>query len=107
MSDALDTPAVLEALAERGLHSQHGQLDAAARHRVIAVLAKADPASTVRGSRTTMLTDSDINPTRHARAAVAGALGAAFGNGCLFVSGGAEHQGPPGGGPVVVIYRDQ
>ena len=105
MNDALDVPSVLESLEARGLRSRHGQLDEDARRRVVAVLAKADPAPTVRGRRTTMTTDSDIHATRHARAAVGGALAAAFGDARLFVSGGAEHQGPPGGGPVVVIYK--
>ena len=105
MADALDVPSVLESLEARGLRSRHGQLDEDARRRVVAVLAKADPAPSVRGRRTTMATDSDIHATRHARAALGGALAAAFGDARLFVSGGAEHQGPPGGGPVVVIYR--
>ena len=105
MADALDVPSVLESLEARGLRSKHGQLDEDARRRVVAVLAKADPAPSVRGRRTTMATDSDIHATRHARAALGGALAAAFGDARLFVSGGAEHQGPPGGGPVVVIYR--
>jgi hypothetical protein len=45
------------------------------------VLAKADPAATVRGRRTTMLSDSDINATRHARAAVGGTVACAVGGG--------------------------
>ena len=78
-----------------------------ARKHIVAVLSKADPSSTVRGKRTTMYTDSDIASTRHARAAVGGALGALFGDTRLYVSGGAEAQGPPGGGPVCVIYEAQ
>ena len=50
-----------------------------------------------------MLDDSDISSTRHARAFVAGALGGLVGHAEIFVSGGAEHQGPDGGGPVAVI----
>ncbi len=52
-----------------------------------------------------MLDDSDINATRHARALVGGVLAGLFGSTELFVSGGAEHQGPDGGGPVAVIAR--
>jgi cyanuric acid amidohydrolase len=52
-----------------------------------------------------MLDDSDINATRHARALVGGVLAGIFGDTALFVSGGAEHQGPDGGGAVAVIAR--
>jgi len=45
------------------------------------VLAKADPAPRVRGRRTTQLSDSDINATRHARAAVGGVVACAVGKG--------------------------
>jgi cyanuric acid amidohydrolase len=37
------------------------------------------------------------------RAAVGGLIGGLSGTGAVYVSGGAEHQGPPGGGPVAVI----
>ncbi len=49
--------------------------------------------------------DSDINATRHARALVGGVAAAAVGRTDLFISGGAEHQGPDGGGPVAIIAR--
>jgi cyanuric acid amidohydrolase len=52
-----------------------------------------------------MLTDSDFQSTRHARAAVGGLLAGLFGDPCIYVSGGAENQGPPGGGPITVVYR--
>ena len=61
--------------------------------------------STIRGARHIMRDDSDINATRHARALVGGVLAGAVGDTRLFVSGGAEHQGPDGGGPVAVIAR--
>jgi cyanuric acid amidohydrolase len=50
-----------------------------------------------------MLDDSDILATRHARAFVGGALAGLMGRTDLFVSGGSEHQGPDGGGPIAVI----
>ncbi len=50
-----------------------------------------------------MADDSDINATRHARALVGGVVGGVVGRTDLFVSGGAEHQGPDGGGPIAVI----
>jgi cyanuric acid amidohydrolase len=82
-------------------------LDDAARADLLAVLAKADPSSDgrIRGARHIMLDDSDINPTRHARALVGGVLAGVVGRTDLFVSGGAEHQGPDGGGTVAVIAR--
>ena len=75
------------------------------RPRVVALLAKAEAGSTgaLRGYRHTMLDDSDISSTRHARAFVAGALAGLIGHAEIYVSGGAEHQGPDGGGPVAII----
>ena len=107
MADAIDLPAVQRALASAGLATGGGQLDTVARDRLVAVLAKAEPASTgrIRGSRHIMWDDSDINATRHARALVGGVIAAAVGRTELFVSGGAEHQGPDGGGPVAVVVR--
>jgi cyanuric acid amidohydrolase len=52
-----------------------------------------------------MLDDSDINSTRHARAAVNAVIASIVGDPMVYVSGGAEHQGPPGGGPVAAIVR--
>ena len=90
-------------------------IDAAAARRVldrlggetVAVLAKAEaaPGGEIRGRRHTMLDDSDIHSTRHARALVGGVLAGVIGDTLLYVSGGAEHQGPPGGGPVAIIAR--
>lgn len=105
MRDPLDSPSVVQMLDRAGLELQDGQLTPAARARIRAVLAKADPAAAVRGERTTMCSDSDLNATRHARASVGGLLGGLFGDTRLYVSGGAEHQGPDGGGPVCVIFE--
>jgi cyanuric acid amidohydrolase len=90
-------------------------IDAAAARRVlealggetVAVLAKAEaaPSGQIRGRRHTMLDDSDIHSTRHARALVGGVLAGVIGDTLLYVSGGAEHQGPAGGGPVAIIGR--
>jgi cyanuric acid amidohydrolase len=106
MSDAIDFPAVMGALGELGF-SPGGQLDTASAARIEAVLAKAEAARSglIRGARHIMNDDSDIHSTRHARSLVGGVLAAATGITELFVSGGAEHQGPDGGGPVAVIAR--
>jgi len=106
MADALDLEPVRAAMASVGLISE-GQLAAPERQRLIALLAKAEASSNgrLRGHRHTMLDDSDISATRHARGFVAGALAGLVGHAELYVSGGAEHQGPDGGGPVAVIAR--
>ena len=106
MTDALDVEPVRAALARAGLAAA-GQLGEAERRRLVAVLAKAEASSRgrLRGHRHTVLDDSDISSTRHARAFVAGALGGLVGHAEIFVSGGAEHQGPDGGGPVAVIVE--
>lgn len=104
MQDAIDAPAVWRAIEGAGLGSPP-QLDDAARARLDAVLCKAEPSTTglIRDRRHIMLDDSDINATRHARAVVGGVVAGAVGRTDVFVSGGAEHQGPDGGGPVAVI----
>jgi cyanuric acid amidohydrolase len=106
MRDALDLPSVLAAFKAAGLPGGWRSDDRVAG-RVINVLAKAEasPDGKVRGWRHTMLDDSDIHSTRHARAAVGGLIAGIVGSGAVYVSGGAEHQGPAGGGPVAVIAR--
>jgi cyanuric acid amidohydrolase len=103
MRDAIDLAAVIQALESLGLSA----LDARSQSRLVNIFAKAEasPDGAIRGLRHTMLDDSDINATRHARAAVGGLIGGVAGTGAVYVSGGAEHQGPAGGGPVAVIAR--
>lgn len=104
MRDAVDLDAVLAALRDAGL-SFSCLPDEKQRARIVNVFAKAeaDPSGIVRGRRNTMLTDSDINHTRHARAVVNGVIASVIGDPMVYVSGGAEHQGPAGGGPIAVI----
>jgi len=104
MRDTIDIEPARAALGRLGL-AVAGQVPEADRGRIAAVLAKAEAAQSgkVRGHRHTMLDDSDIASTRHARAFVGGALAGLFGFTDLFVSGGAEHQGPDGGGPIAII----
>ncbi len=106
MKDGIDVDAVAVALASVGIPAGI-RLGEESRARVVAVLAKAEPSrsGTIRGNRHVMLDDSDIHASRHARALVGGVLAGIFGDTQLFVSGGAEHQGPDGGGPVAVIAR--
>jgi cyanuric acid amidohydrolase len=104
MRDAIDYAAVIDALKGVGLESNHASLTP---DRLVNIFAKAEasPDGNVRGWRHTMLEDTDISATRHARAAVGGLVSGLAGTGAVYVSGGAEHQGPPGGGPVAVIAR--
>lgn len=98
MADAIDV-APVRAMLQRLRLGDDAEL--------VALLAKAEPGTSgsVRGNRHTMLDDSDISATRHARAFVGGVLSGMVGTTQIFVSGGAEHQGPDGGGPVAVIAR--
>jgi cyanuric acid amidohydrolase len=102
MEDAIDAAAVSAALQSVGLgaNPQPGRT-------LVNIFAKAEasPDGSVRGLRHTMLEDTDISSTRHARAAVGGLIAGLAGTGAVYVSGGAEHQGPAGGGPVAVIAR--
>jgi cyanuric acid amidohydrolase len=106
MRDAIDLSSVIDLLRRLGFAAD-GQLDEADAPRVLAVLAKAEASrsGTIRGARHIMWDDSDIPASRHARALVGGVLAGLFGRTDLFVSGGAEHQGPDGGGPIAVIAR--
>ena len=106
MEDAIDLEAVLEAIENAGMELD-GLPTAQQKAKIVNALAKAEADSTgyVRGRRNTMHTDSDINHTRHARGAVGGVIAAAVGDPMIYVSGGAEHQGPDGGGPIAVIVE--
>lgn len=106
MRDAIDAAAVRSLL--RDAFGMDADVDADRVSRQLVNLfakAEASPSGAVRGRRHTMLNDSDINATRHARAVVGGVLASVVGQTALFVSGGAEHQGPSGGGPVAAIFR--
>ena len=106
MQDAIDAASVRRMLRDAfGLDPERDAETIAARLVNLLAKAEASPNGLVRGARHTMLNDSDINATRHARAAVGGALASVVGQTALYVSGGAEHQGPPGGGPVAAILK--
>lgn len=96
MEDAIDTGSVAKAMDRLGV-------GAGTQLRAVFAKAEASTIGRMRGQRHTMLDDSDISSTRHARAFVGGALAGLTGRCDLFISGGAEHQGPDGGGPVAVI----
>lgn len=97
MRHALDEAAVRDAITNTGEPVE----------AIINVFAKAeaDPSGTILGCRHTMLDDSDISHTRMARAVVGAVVAAVVQDPMVYVSGGSEHQGPAGGGPVAVIAR--
>jgi cyanuric acid amidohydrolase len=101
MAHPLDQGALGRALADAGAGS------GGAADRLVQLFAKAEapPDGLLLGARHTMLDDSDIQHSRMARAVVGAVLAAAAGRTRIYVSGGAEHQGPPGGGPFCIIAR--
>nr|WP_280854537.1 ring-opening amidohydrolase [Pararoseomonas indoligenes] len=108
MADALDLRAVQAAFRAAGLEADP-DVPEAQRPRIRAILAKAEPdrSLSIRGQRHTMLGDTDIDAQRHLRGAVGAIIAAVAGDGRVFVSGGAAHQGPPGGGLVAVIAAEE
>jgi len=74
---------------------------------IVSIFAKAEapPNGMLRGRRTTMLSDADINYERHARAALGAVIASVTGDAAVFVSGGTEHQCKPGEAPIAAIVR--
>jgi len=74
---------------------------------IVSIFAKAEapPDGKLRGRRTTMLSDADINYERHARAALGAVIASVTGDSAIFVSGGTEHQCKPGEAPIAAIVR--
>ena len=106
MKDALDAAAVREALRGAGFAADRELADAE-RERLVNVFAKCEPDASgrTRGRRHVMFDDSDINYTRHIRGVVNAVIASVTGDPMCYVSAGAEHQGPPGGGVVAVLAR--
>ena len=106
LRDPIDLDGVRTALRNAGLEFACDP-DEAARERIAAVFAKAEAPTggVLRGARTTMLSDADINYERHGRAAVGAVIASQTGDPRIFVSGGTEHQTPPGQAPISAIVR--
>ncbi len=105
MDDALDVDGVYEAIRSAGLdideHARAADLDG----RLVNVFVKCEaaPTSRLRGRRQVMLNDSDVHHHRQIKGAVGGVVASATGDPAVFVSVGALHQGPSGGGTVAAI----
>ncbi|MBZ9938578.1 ring-opening amidohydrolase [Mesorhizobium sp. BR1-1-16] len=102
MSDALDV-ASIHAMVERLGFPPAPQIADAARVKAAFIKCEAQRDGMVRGKPHTMLNDGDINEQRHIRGAVGAIAASILNDTALFVSGGAEHQGPDGGGMIAVI----
>lgn len=105
LDDLLDAGAIRATLTRAGLEPDGVQLPPAQRAQLRTVLFKGDPARSdlLRGERQVMWHDSDVHALRHLRAVMSGVIGAVTGSTRVFVSAGAEHQGPPGGGALAVF----
>ena len=109
MADALDGAAIYRAIADAGLSipvpDRPVPDDVAGGVVNVFLKCEADPRSVLRGRRQLLLDDSDVHHHRQIKAAVGGVAAAAVGDPAVFVSVGALHQGPPGGGPVMALVR--
>jgi cyanuric acid amidohydrolase len=105
MKDSIDAEAIMRALDKAKVSYLRTVNDDSRELVQILAKAEADPLGIVRGRRNIMHDDSDINHTRHARAVVGGVIASIVGEPMIYVSGGGEHQGPAGGGPVAVICK--
>jgi cyanuric acid amidohydrolase len=104
LDDLIDADGVRAALRTVGI----GAIPTAAeRERIVNVFAKGQVPldGLVRGWRTTLLTDSDLN-TRPARAVLGALVASVVGDPAIYASAGwGYHQGPTGGGVAAVIAR--
>ncbi len=106
LKDTIDADGICATLRNAGL-SFSGSLSNEEARRIAAIFAKADasPNGKIRGRRTTMLSDADINYERHARAALGAVIASITSDPAIFVSGGTEHQCGPGAMPIAAIVR--
>ncbi|MDB5804286.1 MAG: ring-opening amidohydrolase [Betaproteobacteria bacterium] len=106
MTDALDINAIYACLADLGIAAL-GDNTATGLRQIAAAMIKCEPDASgyVRGQRHTMWQDGDINAQRHIRGAVGGLVAGVIADTRIFVSGGDEHQGPPGGGMIALVAK--
>lgn len=98
LADILDARAIKRMCREAGCGLDgDGELTGVADMRAVFLKAGVAPDGLVRGERTTVY-QSEVDPDKHMRGAASGLIGGLLGTTRIFVSGGAEHQAPPGGG---------
>lgn len=101
LSDLMDIGSVWSLLGLAGIEHP-GQYP----ERLVALFAKFGAGRDGRlGGKRIAMPYSDLNVGRQLRAAASGMLVPLVGDPEVFVSGGAEHQGPPGGGLAAAIIR--
>jgi barbiturase len=107
MKDAIDQDGIWDAIRSAGLDLPERPHHTDLGDRLVGVFLKceADPSGQLRGRRQLMLDDSDVHHHRQIKGAVGGVTAATVGDSAVFVSVGALHQGPQGGGPVAAIVR--
>jgi cyanuric acid amidohydrolase len=107
MRDALDQDGIWDAIRSAGLDLPERPHHTDLGDRLVGVFLKceADTRGSLRGRRQLMLDDSDVHHHRQIKGAVGGVTAATVGDTAVFVSVGALHQGPQGGGPVAAIVR--
>ncbi len=107
MTDALDQDGIWAAIRSAGLELPDRPHHTDLGDRLVSVFLKceADTRGTLRGRRQLMLDDSDVHHHRQIKGAVGGVTAATIGDPAVFVSVGALHQGPQGGGPVAAIVH--
>jgi cyanuric acid amidohydrolase len=106
LDDLIDSEGVRKAIRSAGIPVE-GTVREQDRERIINVFAKGQVPldGLVRGWRTTLLTDSDLN-TRPARAVLGTLVASVAGDPAVYASAGwGYHQGPTGGGVAAVIAR--
>jgi cyanuric acid amidohydrolase len=106
LDDLIDAEGVRKALRNAGLQVA-GSVAESDRSRVLNVFAKGQVPldGLLRGWRTTLLTDSDLN-TRPARAVLGAVVASVVGDPAIYASAGwGYHQGPTGGGVAAAIVR--
>jgi cyanuric acid amidohydrolase len=106
LDDLIDAEGVRKALRNAGV-AVEGSVAQSDRSRVLNVFAKGQVPldGLVRGWRTTLLTDSDLN-TRPARAVLGAVVASVVGDPAIYASAGwGYHQGPTGGGVAAAIVR--
>lgn len=108
LADPLDLPGVARVLGALGLAARP-QLTHADRARLIACFAKSGPPpdGRLRGADLALDADPGQSPLRRIRGGLGSLIAAATGEPQVFVSGGAERQGPPGGGVFAAIARNR
>ena len=106
LADLIDADGVRAALRSVGI-TVEGTVSKDQRDRIVNVFGKGQVSldGRVRGNRSTLLTDSDLN-TRPARAVLGAVIASVVGDPAIYASAGwGYHQGPAGGGMVAVIAK--